>query len=183
MTVSSRTTARSGCLCRKRLLTKCGRMVWDWSFKDMEWKMYEWVSQRKCNTCSPNGWILQQEKEPGRRYSSEMVLSPTSSSSLYDVLEKPSTWVHEDMFGDDRALWCSEESMYMQISIYRLQQALDILDYWTEQRLVKINPAMTTYTVFSLSQQSPRQPAYRLPDNALRRKTILHFLELHMTQC
>ena len=46
-------------------------------------------------------------------------------------------------------IWCSEE--YITTAIYRMQQALEVLESWTKKWSVKVNSTKTTYTVFSLS--------------------------------
>ena len=58
------------------------------------------------------------------------------------------------IYADDLVLWCSEE--HITTANYRLQQALNILESWTKQWLVKINSRKTTYTVFSLSTKEQK---------------------------
>ena len=48
----------------------------------------------------------------------------------------------------DQVLWCAEK--HLTTAKYRLQQALNILEVWTKQWPVKINPRKTIYTIFSL---------------------------------
>ena len=58
------------------------------------------------------------------------------------------------LYADDLVLWCSEE--HLTTANYRLQQALNILEGWTKQWLVRINPRKTTYTIFSLSTKEQK---------------------------
>ena len=58
------------------------------------------------------------------------------------------------IYTDDLVLWCSEE--HLTIANCRLQQALNILEGWTKQWLVRINPRKTTYTIFSLSTKEQK---------------------------
>ena len=51
-------------------------------------------------------------------------------------------------------LWCSEE--HLSTANYRLHQALNTLEGWTNQWLVRINPRKTTYTIFSLSTKEQK---------------------------
>ena len=67
---------------------------------------------------------------------------------INDILENLPRGVHGTMFADDLIIWCSEESIGT--ARYRMQQALDILDNWTKQWLVKIRLTKTTYIEFSL---------------------------------
>ena len=39
---------------------------------------------------------------------------------------------------------------------YRLQQTLNILEGWTKQNVIRINPRNTTYTIFSLSTKEQK---------------------------
>ena len=51
-------------------------------------------------------------------------------------------------------LWCSEE--HLSTANYRMQQALNTLEGWTNRWLVKINSRKTTYTIFSLSTKEQK---------------------------
>ena len=58
------------------------------------------------------------------------------------------------IYADDLALWCSEE--YITTANYRQQQALQVIEIWTQSWLVKINEKKTTFTIFSLSNTLQR---------------------------
>ena len=51
-------------------------------------------------------------------------------------------------------LWCSEE--YITTANYRMQQALEVLEIWTQKWSVKVNSTKTTYIVFSLSPKEQK---------------------------
>ena len=68
---------------------------------------------------------------------------------INDIIKDLPRKVQGAIYADDLVLWCSEE--HLTTANYRLQQALNLLESWTKQWLVKINPSKTTYTVFSLS--------------------------------
>ena len=76
-------------------------------------------------------------------------MSPTLSHVfIKDVGDLPHK-VQGAIYTDDLVLWCSEE--HFTTANYRLQQALNILEGWTKEWLVKINPSKTTNIIFSLS--------------------------------
>ena len=78
------------------------------------------------------------------------VLSPTLFIIfINDILKDLPRRVHGAIYADDLVLWCTEDSIGT--ARYRLQEALNILDNWTKQWLVKINGEKTTYSVFTLS--------------------------------
>ena len=58
------------------------------------------------------------------------------------------------IYTDDLVLWCSKE--HLSTANYRLQQALNTLEGWTNRWLVRINPRKTTYTIFSLSTKEQK---------------------------
>nr|KAG5704148.1 hypothetical protein BaRGS_009678 [Batillaria attramentaria] len=83
------------------------------------------------------------------------VLSPTLFLVfINDIVKDLPRKVQGAIYADDLVLWCSEE--YLTTANHRLQLALDVLESWTKQWLVKINPTKTTYTVFSLSPKDQK---------------------------
>ena len=68
---------------------------------------------------------------------------------------------HKDqgaIYVNDLILGCSGEQL--STANYRLQQALKILERWTKQWLVKINPRKITFTIFSLSTREQNDNLY-----------------------
>ena len=83
------------------------------------------------------------------------VLSPTLFLVfINDIVRDMPRKVQGAIYADDLVLWCSEE--HLSTANYRMQQALNTLEGWTNQWLVKINSRKTTYTIFSLSTKEQK---------------------------
>jgi ribonuclease HI len=114
--------------------------------------MYQWISQYLNNRKARvhvNG-TYSRKKTLKQGVPQGGVLSPTLFLVfINDIVRDLPRKVQGAIYADDLVLWCSEE--HLTTANYRLQQALNILESWTKQWLVKINSRKTTYTVFSLS--------------------------------
>ena len=83
------------------------------------------------------------------------VLSPTLFLVfINDIVGDMPRNVQEAIYADDLVLWFSEE--HLSTANYRMQQALNTLEGWTNRWLVKINSRKTTYTIFSLSTKEQK---------------------------
>ena len=83
------------------------------------------------------------------------VLSPTLFLVfINDIVGDMTGKVQGAIYADDLVLWCSEE--HLSTANYRMQQALNTLEGWTNRWLVKINSRKTTYTIFSLSTKEQK---------------------------
>ena len=74
------------------------------------------------------------------------------SSTLFlvfinDIVGDMPRKVQRAIYADDLVLWCSEE--HLSTANYRMQQALNTLEGWTNQWLVKINSRKTTCAIFN----------------------------------
>ena len=114
--------------------------------------MYKWISQFLHNR---NARVQMAGSYSRKKVLSEGVpqggvLSPTLFLIfINDILKDLPRGVHGAMYADDLILWCTEESIGT--ARYRLQEALNVLDNWTKQWLVKIkiNATKTTYSIFT----------------------------------
>ena len=87
------------------------------------------------------------------------VLSPTLFLVfINDIVRDMPRKVQGAIHTDDLVLRCSEE--HLSTANYRLQQALNTLEGWTNRWLVRINPRKTTYTIFSLSTKEQKATLY-----------------------
>ena len=119
--------------------------------------MYQWISQyltsRKARVHVNGAYSRKKTLREGVPQGG--VLSPTLFLVfINDIIGKLPRKVQGAIYADDLVLWCSEE--YLTTANYRLQQALNVLEGWTKQWLVKINAKKTTYTVFSLSTKEQK---------------------------
>ena len=79
------------------------------------------------------------------------VLSPTLFLIfIKDILDKMTKGVKGAMYADDLVLWCCCEE-HITTANFRLREALNQLEKWTQNWAVKVNAGKTTYTVFTLS--------------------------------
>ena len=119
--------------------------------------MYQWISQyltnRKARVHVNGTYIRKKTLKEGVPQGG--VLSPTLFLVfINDIVGDMPCKVQGAIYADDLVLWCSEE--YLSTANYRMQQALNTLEGWTNQWLVKINSRKTTYTIFSLSTKEQK---------------------------
>ena len=119
--------------------------------------MYQWISQylnnRKARVHVNGSYSRKKTLREGVPQGG--VLSPTLFLVfINDIIRDLPRKVQGAIYADDLVLWCSEE--HITTANFRLQQALDVLERWTKQWLVKINAKKTTYTVFSLSPKEQK---------------------------
>ena len=119
--------------------------------------MYQWISQylnnRKARVHVNGSYSRKKTLREGVPQGG--VLSPTLFLVfINDIVGDLPRKVEGAIYADDLVLWCSEE--HITTANYRLQQALNVLERWTKQWLVKINAKKTTYTVFSLSPKEQK---------------------------
>ena len=140
----------------RRHMTGSGKMGYDKHQKSgVTGCMYQWISQYLTNR---KAWVhlngtYSRKKTPKEGGLQEGVLSPTLFlvfiNDIVRDMPRPGA-----IYADDLVLWCSEE--HLSKANYRLQQALNTLEGWTERWLVSINPRKTTYTIFSLSTKEQK---------------------------
>ena len=119
--------------------------------------MYQWISQYLTNRKARvhvNG-TYSRKKTLKEGVPQGGVLSPTLFLVFTnDIVRDMPRKVQGAIYADDLVLWCSEE--HLSTANYRMQQALNTLEGWTNQWLVKINSRKTTYTIFSLSTKEQK---------------------------
>ena len=82
-------------------------------------------------------------------------LSPTLFSIFVnDIQSTIPKGVKAALYADDLALWATEE--HIGTAKIRLQEALNKLDAWTKDWLMKANAQKTTFTIFSLSTKKQK---------------------------
>ena len=110
--------------------------------------MYQWISQYPTNRKAQvhqNG-TYSRKKTLKKGVPQGGVLSPTLFLVfINDLVRDMPRKVQGAIYADDLVLWCSEE--HLSTANYRLQQALNTLEGWTKQWLVRINPRKTTYII------------------------------------
>ena len=119
--------------------------------------MYQWISQyltnRKAGVHVNGTYSCKKTLKKGVHHRG--VLSPTLFLVfINDIVSNTPRKVQGAIYADDLVLWCSEE--HLSTTNYRLQQALNTLEGWTNRWLVRINPRKTTYTIFSLSTKEQK---------------------------
>ena len=114
--------------------------------------IYQWISQYLTNRKARvhvNG-TYSRKKTLKEGVPQGGVLSPTLFLVfINDIVGDMPRKVQGAIYADDLVLWCSEE--HLSTANYRMQQALNTLEGWTNRWLEKINSRKTTYTIFSLS--------------------------------
>ena len=119
--------------------------------------MYQWISQYLTNRKARvhvNG-TYSRKKTLTEGVPQGGVLNPTLFLVfINDIVRDMPRKVQGAIYADDLVLWCSEE--HLSTANYRMQQALNTLEGWTNQWLVKINSRKTTYTIFSLSTKEQK---------------------------
>ena len=119
--------------------------------------MYQWISQYLTNRKARvhvNG-TYSRKKTLKEGVPQGGVISPTLFLVfINDIVRDMPRKVQGAIYADDLVLWCSEE--HLSTANYRMQQALNTLEGWTNQLLVKINSRKTTYTIFSLSTKEQK---------------------------
>ena len=104
---------------------------------------------------SSRGRNLQPQDDTERRGPQGGVLNPSFFLVfIKDIVRDIPRKVLGDIYADDLVLCCSEEHLIA--ANYRLQQALNFLEVWTERWLVKINLRKTTYAIFRLSAKEQK---------------------------
>ena len=115
-------------------------------------KMYTWISHYLCNR---QARVKLNGRKSKRRYLNQGVpqggvLSPTLFLIFIDdIVKELPKGVQGAIYADDLVIWCSEE--YVTTARYRIQTALNKIEAWTKDWLIKTNPTKTTFTLFSLS--------------------------------
>ena len=82
------------------------------------------------------------------------VLSPTLFSIyINDIQSVIPKGVNAALYADDLAIWTTEENIGT--AKVRLQNALENLNMWTQDWIMKANAKKTTFTIFTLSTKKP----------------------------
>ena len=128
-------------------LRKCG----------IDGRMYKWIdkylSNRKARVKVKHHKSKIKEMKHGVPQGG--VLSPTLFLIfIKDILEKMPKGVKGAMYADDLVLWCSE--IKISTANFRLREALQQLERWTKDWVVKVNAGKTTYTVFTISTKEQK---------------------------
>ena len=118
--------------------------------------MYPWISQHLTNRKARvhvNGTYNRKKTLKGVPQGG--VLSPTLFLVfINDIVRDMPRKVQGAIYAYDLVLWCSEE--HLSTANYRMQQALNTLEGWTNRWLVKLSPRKTTNTILSLSTKEQK---------------------------